>query len=123
MGTFLEYDRGRSVATKKFYLEPHHPRVSLMDVQKDFGENKRDKDNRHRVELALLDFDCQTTNRPHSPMINRWCCEATSSLGDIGSGCCLSMLVISLKPGITRNPKHLLPGTSLGIYEEKQIYK
>jgi hypothetical protein len=36
MGRFLEYDRGRSVATKKFYPEPHHPRVSLMDVQKGF---------------------------------------------------------------------------------------
>jgi hypothetical protein len=45
MGWFLEYDRGRSIATKKFYPEPHHPRVSLMDVQKYFGENKRDKDN------------------------------------------------------------------------------
>jgi hypothetical protein len=56
MGRFLEYDRGRSVATKKFYLEPHHTRVSLMDVQKDFGENKRDKDNQHGVELALLGF-------------------------------------------------------------------
>jgi hypothetical protein len=33
MGRFLEYDRERSVATKKFYPEPHHPRVSLMDVQ------------------------------------------------------------------------------------------
>jgi hypothetical protein len=49
MGRFLEYDRGRSVATKKFYPEPHHPRVPLMDVQKDFGENKRDKDNQHGV--------------------------------------------------------------------------
>jgi hypothetical protein len=58
MGRFSEYDRGRSVATKKFYLEPYHPRVSLMDVQKDFGENKRDKDNQHGVELALLGFDC-----------------------------------------------------------------
>jgi hypothetical protein len=56
MGRFLEYDRGRSSPTKKFYPEPHHPRVSLMDVQKDFGENKRDKDNQHRVELALLGF-------------------------------------------------------------------
>jgi hypothetical protein len=56
MGRFLEYGRGRSVATKKFYLELHHPRVSLMDVQKDFGENKRDKDNQHGVELALLGF-------------------------------------------------------------------
>jgi hypothetical protein len=29
-----------------------------MDVQKDFGENERDKDNQHGVELALLGFDC-----------------------------------------------------------------
>jgi hypothetical protein len=100
MGRFLEYDRGRSVATKKFYPEPHHPRVSLMDVQKDFVENKRDKDNQHGVELALLGFDCQVANRPHSTY---------------SSGCYLSMLAISLKPGITRNPKHLLAETSLGL--------
>jgi hypothetical protein len=62
MGRFLEYDRGRSVATKKFYPEPYHPKVSLMDVQKYFGENKRDKDNKHKVELALLGFDCQVAN-------------------------------------------------------------
>jgi hypothetical protein len=31
-----------------------------MDVQKDFGENKRDIDNQHEVELALLGFDCQS---------------------------------------------------------------
>jgi hypothetical protein len=31
------------------------------------GENERDKDNQHRVELALLGFDCQAANRPHSP--------------------------------------------------------
>jgi hypothetical protein len=63
-GRFLEYDRGRSVATKKFYLKPHHPSVSL---QKDFGENERNKGNRHEVELALLGFDCQAANRPHLP--------------------------------------------------------
>jgi hypothetical protein len=57
-------------------------------------------------------------------MINRWCCEATSGSGDIGSGCYLSMLAISLKPGITRNPKHLLPGTSLGFeYMKEGKYK
>jgi hypothetical protein len=72
-----------------------------MDVKKDFGENKRDKDNQHGVELALVDFDCQAANRPHSP--------------HIGSGCYLSMLAISLRPGITRNPEHLLAGTSLGL--------
>jgi hypothetical protein len=75
MGRFLEYDQGRRPSTTKYYPEPHHPSVSLMDVQKDFGENKRDKDNQHGVELALLDFDCQEANQPHSPMINRWCCE------------------------------------------------
>jgi hypothetical protein len=30
------------------------------------------------------------------------------------------MLTISLKLGITRNPNHLLPGTSLGKYEESK---
>jgi hypothetical protein len=33
------------------------------------------------------------------------------------------MLAISLKPGITRNPKHLLRGTSLGFeYMKKDKY-
>jgi hypothetical protein len=33
------------------------------------------------------------------------------------------MLAISLKPGITRKPKHLLPGTSLGLeYMKKYKY-
>jgi hypothetical protein len=64
----------------------------------------------------------QPIDRTHL-MINRWCCEATSGSGDIGSGCYLSMLAISLKPGITRNPKHLLPGTSLGFeYMKKGKY-
>jgi hypothetical protein len=45
IGRFLEYDRGRSSPTKKFYPEPHHPSVSLMDVQEDFGENEGDQDN------------------------------------------------------------------------------
>jgi hypothetical protein len=38
-----------------------------MDVQKDFGENERDQDNQHGGELALLGFDCEVANRPHSP--------------------------------------------------------
>jgi hypothetical protein len=38
-----------------------------MDEQEDFGENKIDKDNRHGGELALLGFDCQEANQPHSP--------------------------------------------------------
>jgi hypothetical protein len=56
-------------------------------------------------------------------MINRWCCEATSGSGEIGSGCYLSILAISLRPGIPRNPEHLLPGTSLGFeYMKKGKY-
>jgi hypothetical protein len=57
---------------------------------------------------------------PSYLMINRWCCEATSGVGDIGSGCYLSMLAISLRPGITRNPEHLLRGISLGLEYLKQ---
>jgi hypothetical protein len=57
---------------------------------------------------------------PSYLMINRWCCEATSGSGDIGLGCYLSMLAISLRPGITRNPEHLLPGTSLRYEYLKQ---
>jgi hypothetical protein len=61
---------------------------------------------------------------PTHLMINRWCCEATSGSGDIGSGCYLSMLAISLIPGITRNPEHLLHGTSLGFdYMKKSNYE
>jgi hypothetical protein len=57
---------------------------------------------------------------PSYLMINRWCCEVTSGSGDIGSGSYLSMLAISLRPGIPRNPEHLLPGTSLGFEYMKQ---
>jgi hypothetical protein len=66
----------------------------------------------NRLFLALI------SRQPIDPsylMINRWCCEATSGSGDIGSGCYLSMLANSLRPGISRNPEHLLPGTSLGF--------
>jgi hypothetical protein len=81
-------------------------------VQLDFWENERDKNNQHRVELALLGFDGQEVNQPHSPMINWW---FVSNIGFGRSGCYLSMLIISLRPGITKNPNHLLPGTSLGF--------
>jgi hypothetical protein len=57
---------------------------------------------------------------PSYLMINQWCYEATSGSGHIGSGCYLSMLAISLRQGIPRNPEHLLPGTSLGFEYMKQ---
>jgi hypothetical protein len=57
---------------------------------------------------------------PTHLMINRWCCEAASGSGDIGSGCYLSTLAISLRPGIPRNLEHLLVGSSLGFDYMKQ---
>jgi hypothetical protein len=57
---------------------------------------------------------------PTHIMINRWCCEATSGSEDIGLGCYLSMLAISLRLGIPRNPEHLLARTSLGFDYMKQ---
>jgi hypothetical protein len=42
-GKVFEYDHRRSVATKKFYVEPHHPRLSLMDVQKILGRIRETK--------------------------------------------------------------------------------
>jgi hypothetical protein len=109
---FLEYDHGRRPSTKKYYLEPHHPSVSLMDVQKDFGENERAKITNMELNWLYLALIARQPIEPTHLMINRWCFESTSSSGDIGSGCYLSMLAISLRPGITRNPKHHQPGTS-----------
>jgi hypothetical protein len=74
------------------------------------------------IELNWL-YSALIAKQPIDPthlMFNRWCCEATSGSGDIGPGCYLSMLDISLRPSITRNPKHLLPGTSLGFEYMKQ---
>jgi hypothetical protein len=76
------------------------------------------------TELSWL-YSALIARQPIDPshlMINRWCCEATSGSGNIGSGCYLSMLAISLRPGITRNPEHLLVGTSLR-FEARKIYK
>jgi hypothetical protein len=74
------------------------------------------------TELNWL-YSALISKQPIDPsylMINRWCCEATSGSGDIGSGCYLSMLAISLRPGISRNLEHLLPETSLGFEYMKQ---
>jgi hypothetical protein len=68
------------------------------------------------TELNWL-YSALIAKQPIDPsyLINHWCCEPTSGMGDIGSGCYLFMLAISLRSGITRNPKHLLRGSSLGI--------
>jgi hypothetical protein len=69
------------------------------------------------TELNWL-YSALISRQPIEPlclMINRSCCEATSGAGHIGSGCYLSILAFSLRLGITRNPDHLLRGTSLGI--------
>jgi hypothetical protein len=74
------------------------------------------------TELSWL-YSTLIARQPIDPsylMINRWCCEATSGLGDIGSVCYLSMLAISLRPGITRNPEYLVHGTPLRFEYLKQ---
>jgi hypothetical protein len=73
------------------------------------------------TELNWL-YSALIATQPIDPsyLMIRWCCEATSGSGDIGSGCYLSMLASSLRPRIPRNPEHLLPGTSLGFDYLKQ---
>jgi hypothetical protein len=74
------------------------------------------------MELNWL-YSALIAKQPIDPsylMIDRWCCGTTSGSGDIGSGCYLSMLAISLRPGIKRNPEHLLRGTPLGFEHLKQ---
>jgi hypothetical protein len=89
-------------------------------VQVDFWKNERDKDNPYGVELSLLGFDCQEANQPHPTHL--WSTGGVVSNIRFGrSGCYLSMLTISLKPGITRNLNHLLPGTSLGIWRKENL--
>jgi hypothetical protein len=43
-----------------------------------------------------------------------------SNIGFGRSGCYLSMLAIFLRPGIARNPNHVLAGTSLGFENMKK---
>jgi hypothetical protein len=60
MGRFLEYDRGRSEilsGTPSFKSFTH-------GCVKDFGENNRDKDNQHGVELA---FSALIARQPIDP--------------------------------------------------------
>jgi hypothetical protein len=120
MGRFLEYDHGRRPSTKKYYPEPHHPSVSLL-CKWIFGRMRETKIT--NTELNWL-YSALIAKKPINPtqlMINRWCCEATSGSGDIDSGCYLSMLAISLRQGITRNPNHLLPGLPQDLKKGKYI--
>jgi hypothetical protein len=120
MGRFVEYDHGRRPSTKKYYPEPHRPSVSLL-CKWIFGRMRETKITNTELNWLYSALIAKWPIDPSYLMINRWCCEATSGSGDICSGCYLSMLAISLKPGITRNPNHLLPGTSLGIWRKGNL--
>jgi hypothetical protein len=119
MGRFLEYDHGRRPSTKKYYSEPHRPSVLLL-CKWIFGRMRETKITNTELNwfyLALI------AKKPINPT-HLWSTGGVVSNIRFGrSGCYLSMLTISIKLGITRNPNHLLPGTSLGIYEERKIYK
>jgi hypothetical protein len=62
---------------------------------------------------------CQAANRLHLPYDQPVVLWSNIRVGRYGSGCYLSMLAISLWPGIPRNPEHLLAGTSLGLQEAR----
>jgi hypothetical protein len=111
----LEFNLRRSPPKTQFHPQPHYPSIPLLDVQEDYWEDEGDKGDRHGVELALLGINCQAADRPLIPYD-----QPMVLSGDSGSGCYLSMLAISLRPGITRNPEHLLRGTPLGFEYLKQ---
>jgi hypothetical protein len=114
IGSFLEYDHGRRASTKKYYPEPHHPSVSLMDVRKDFGENERAKIT--NTDLNWL-YSALIAKQPIDPthlMINRLCC-GNIEFGRYWFGVLPLHVGYLFETGYTRNPKHLLPGTSLGL--------
>jgi hypothetical protein len=52
VGWILEFNLWGSPPTKEFHPEPHHPSISLMDVEKEFGENEGDEGDQHGVELS-----------------------------------------------------------------------
>jgi hypothetical protein len=111
MGRFLEYDHGRRPSTKKYYPEPHHPSVSLL-CKWIFGRTRETKIT--NTELNWL-YSALIAKKPINPTHRCSTGGVVSNIGFGRSGCYFSMLTISLKPDITRNLNHLLPGTSLGI--------
>jgi hypothetical protein len=81
------------------------------------------------TELKCL-YSALIAKQPIDPsylMINRWCCEATTGSGDIGLGCYLSMLAISLRSGITRGGFHVakvnlpLPDQRLRLFIQGKV--
>jgi hypothetical protein len=99
----------------QLHPEPHYPSIPLLDEQEDIGEDEGDEGDQNGVELALLGFDCQAANRPLIPYDQPMVLRGNIGIGRHWFGCYLSMLAISLRPGITRNPEHLLRGNSLGL--------
>jgi len=57
---------------------------------------------------------------PTFKMINRWCCEAMSGSGEIGSGCYLTMIALAINHSIVCNPKFYMKGVEFGIEAMKQ---
>lgn len=53
-------------------------------------------------------------------MIERWLCEATSGTKEIGSGCYLTMVALSLNPRIEPSYEFYMKGSAFGIEAMKQ---
>jgi hypothetical protein len=78
-----------------------------------FGRMKESKVIDMEVNWLYLTLVARQAIDPSYIMINQWCCEPISGSGQIGSGCYLSMIAISVKSGITRNTKFILAENSL----------
>jgi hypothetical protein len=120
VGRFLEYDHGRSPPTKKYYPKPLIQAFHSWMCKRILGRMRETKVTDTELNWLYSALIAWQPIDPSHLMINWWCCEATSGSGDIGSGCYLSMLAISLRPGITRNPEHFLTGISLAFEYMKQ---
>jgi hypothetical protein len=108
-------DHQQSNCIRNPIIQVFHSWMSKWKSKRIMGRMRETKVT--NTELNWL-YSALIVKQPIDPsylMVNRWCCEATSGSGDIGSGCYLFMLAISLRSGITRNPEHLLRGTPLGF--------
>ena len=57
---------------------------------------------------------------PTNIMVERWLCEASSSTGEVGSGCYLTMIARAMNPRLRVIQKFYVPGRDIGIDHLRQ---
>ena len=53
-------------------------------------------------------------------MVDRWVCEASSSTGEVGSGCYLTLIAQAMNPELGVIQKYYVPGRDMGIEHLRQ---